>query len=106
MGSVKINQLQILQQNLQNLQLQKQQIQSQVVEYDSTLTELKTTNTAYKIIGKIMVSGSKEDIIKDLKQKKEVAGIRLNNFTKQEKRLKESLEKIQKEIMEELKKGK
>ena len=39
-SSEKINQLQLLQQNLQNLSSQKQQFQSQLLELDSALTEL------------------------------------------------------------------
>ncbi len=66
----KINQLQLLQQNLQNLELQKQQFQNQLVEIDSALTELKSTEKAYKIVGKIMLAASREELSKDLSEKK------------------------------------
>jgi len=102
----KINQLQLLQQNLQNIMLQKQQVQNQLVELDSALTELKGTDKAYKIIGKIMLAASNENISKDLEQKKEVADLRLKSFIKQEEKLQQSIENLQKEIMEEMKKEK
>ena len=104
--SEKIQQLQLLQQNIQNLGMQKQQIQNQLVELDSALTELKSTEKAYKIIGKIMLATSKEDLIKDLDEKKEVADVRLKNLTKQEELLQQSVEKLQKEEIEDLKKHK
>ena len=99
MESAKINQLQLLQQNLQNILVQKQQFQQQLVEFDSALTELKTTPTAYKIIGKIMLAASKEDLIKDLQQKKEITEIRLKNFAKQEEQLQKNVDRLQQELV-------
>ncbi len=98
----KINQLQLLQQNLQNLELQKQQFQNQLVEIDSALTELKSTEKAYKIVGKIMLAASREELSKDLSEKKETAGVRLKNLTKQEDALQKAIEQLQQEIMAEL----
>jgi prefoldin beta subunit len=102
--SEKVNELQLLQQNLQNVLTQKQQLQSQLVELDSALTELNTTNQAYKIVGKIMVASDKNELVKDLSEKKEVVEVRMKNFDKQEKKLKESMENVQQEVMKEMKK--
>ena len=63
MSSTKINQLQLVQQNLQNMGAQKQQLQSQIVELDSALLELKATDKAYKIVGKLMLAASKEELV-------------------------------------------
>src|SRR3989338_5034142 len=98
----KINQLQLLQQNLQNLELQKQQFQNQLIEIDSALTELKSTEKAYKIVGKIMLAASKDELSKDLSEKKETVGVRLKNLTKQEDALQKAIEQLQQEIMAEL----
>ena len=105
MASPKINQLQLLQQNLQTILMQKQQFQNQIVEYDSALSELKSTEKAYKIVGNIMISTSKEELLHDLQQKKEVAEIRIKNFQQQEDKLKQNLEEIQKEVLAELNKN-
>ncbi|HLD72782.1 MAG TPA: prefoldin subunit beta [Candidatus Nanoarchaeia archaeon] len=102
----KINQLQLLQQNLQNLELQKQQFQNQLIEIDSALTELKSTEKAYKIVGKIMLAASKDELSKDLSEKKETVGVRLKNLTKQEDALQKAIEQLQQEIMAELGKEK
>jgi len=104
--SEKIQQLQLLQQNLQNVALQKQQIQNQLLELNSALNELGSTEKAYKIVGKIMFSASKEDLVKDLNEKKEVADVRLKNFSQQEETLQKNIEELQKEVMAELQQDK
>ena len=103
-SSEKLSQLQFLQQNLQNIILQKQQFQNQIVELDSALSELNSTSQAYKIVGKIMLAASKEQLTNELKEKKEVAEVRLKNFTKQEEKLQHNIEELQQEVMKELKK--
>jgi len=102
MASSKISQLQQLQQNLQNVLIQKQQLQNQIVEYDSALTELKTTEKAYKIVGKIMLSSPKEELIREVEEKKEVSELRLKNFTQQEEKLQQNFQQVQQEVMSEL----
>ena len=106
MTSPKISQLQLLQQNIQTLQGQKQQMQEQLVELHSAITELKTTDKAYHIIGKIMLAASKEKLLADLEEKKEIYTLRVKNFTEQEEKIKKSIEKTQKEVMEDLHQGK
>jgi len=104
MTSAKVNQLQLLQQNLQTVLNHRQQLQEEISELDSALTELKTTEKAYKIVGRIMIASSKDKLLKELQDQKEVLDVRLKNFSKQEEKLKENLEKLQKEVMGELKK--
>ena len=106
MDEININQLQLLQQNLQNTMLQKQQLQKQLIEIESALKGIETSTAAYKIIGNIMIASKKEDLQKDLKQKKEILDLRLKNFEKQEQTLKQKTEEIQKKVMEEHQKDK
>ncbi len=101
-----MQQLRLTQQNLQNVMLQKQQIQGQLIELESALTELKTTEKAYKIVGKIMVASSKENLTKDLQEKKEVQEVRLKNFNRQEEKLQAVLEQLQTDAVEDMKKNK
>ena len=96
----------MLQQNLQSLVMQKQQVQNQLLEIESALTELRTTDKAYKIVGKIMLASSKESLIKDLEEKKEVSDVRLKTFKEQEESLQKNIDQTQKEVMEELKEEK
>jgi len=106
MSSNKMQQLRLTQQNLQNVMLQKQQIQGQLIELESALTELKTTEKAYKIVGKIMIASSKEKLTKELQEKKEVQEIRLKNFNRQEEKLQAVLEQLQTDAVEDMKKNK
>ena len=104
MSDADITQLQLLQQNLQNILVQKQQFQKQLAELNSALKEIETSETTYKILGNIMVATKKDDLEKDLKEKKELLDLRIKNFDKQEKNLKEKTEELQKKVMAEMKK--
>ncbi|MBT4110441.1 prefoldin subunit beta [Candidatus Woesearchaeota archaeon] len=104
--SEKVQQIQILQQNLQQLGMQKQQVQSQLIESESAIKELESTSQAYKIVGKIMIASNKEDLIKDLEEKKQTNEARLKTFIEQENTLKQNIESLQQEIVSEMKKDK
>ncbi len=99
----KIAQLQLLEQNLQTFLMQKQQFQMQLSEVVSALENLKDANKAYKIISNIMVDTKKEDLEKELNQKKEMLEIRIKSLTKQEEGIKEKSQKLQKEVLGEMK---
>ncbi|MBL7054896.1 prefoldin subunit beta [Candidatus Woesearchaeota archaeon] len=100
----KINQLQLFEQSMQNLLMQKQQFQLQIAETDSALKELETTDKSYKIVGNIMVLTKKEDLKKDLKEKKEIVGLRVKSLEKQEMQIKEKSSTLQEEILKKMKK--
>ena len=102
----KLAQLQMLEQSMQNLLMQKQQFQMQQVEIESALKELENVNEAYKIVGNIMVSAEKEDLLKDLQSKKEMIELRIKSVEKQETQMKEKASTMQSEVMEKLKEKK
>jgi len=101
-NSEKVAQLQVMQQNLQNLMGQKQQFQQQMEENDSALTELSKSSKAYKIVGNLMVAGKKEELEKELEEKKEMWELRLKSIDKQEELLKKRMAELQKEAMAEM----
>lgn len=100
----KIQQLQMVEQSLQALLMQKQNLQIHLMEADSALSELKNVQSAYKIIGNIMISSDKATLEKDISGKKETAELRLKSVEKQEITLREKAQKLQEEVMGELKK--
>lgn len=100
----KIGQLQMIEQSLQTFMMQKQQFQSQLVEIESALSEIKNTDKAYKIVGNIMIDADKEELEKDLKEKKEKVELRIQTLEKQERNLKEKASSTQAEVMKQLKK--
>lgn len=102
----KISQLQMMEQSMQTFLMQKQQFQAQLIEIESALKELERTKEAYKIVGNIMVSSTKEELESDLKKKKELIELRIKTLEKQESQIKERASTIQAEVMKELKEKK
>ena len=99
----KIEQLQMLEQNLQTFAAQKQNFQSQLLEAENASKELNNSQgKVYKIAGNIMIESSKEKVEEDLKSQKELLELRLKNIKKQETALKDKAESIQQEVMKEL----
>lgn len=104
MSSTKVQQLQLLQQNIENLALQKQQLQSQLTELDCALGNLHSNTSSYRIIGKIMVATSSTTLEKELQEKHEILNLRLQNLEKQEEKLTKNMEQLQKDVVAELRK--
>lgn len=100
----KISQLQMFEQSLQGFLGQKQQFQMQLVEVESALSELESTEKAYKIVGNIMVEADKKELQADLNSKKEVLELRLKTMEKQETQVREKASKLQSEILKKIKK--
>tara|TARA_Y100000310_G_C20378385_1_gene666875 strand:- start:288 stop:620 length:333 start_codon:yes stop_codon:yes gene_type:complete len=100
----KIQQLQLIEQSIQNMLVQKQQFQAQEMEAEAALKELAGTKEAYKILGNIMVATKKEDLQKELEDKKKKLAIRIKTIEKQENEIKEKAEKTRKEVVSEMKK--
>ena len=98
----KIEQLQLLEQNLRTFTLQRQQFQAQLLEIESALTEIEGSKETFKIIGGIMISAQKEDIKKDLAKKKEMLDLRIKSIEKQEEKIKEKATSTQKEVLKEM----
>jgi prefoldin beta subunit len=99
----KIAQLQLMEQNLQNFLLQRQQFQAQLVEVESALKEIESSKEAYKIVGNIMVNAKKDDLKKDLEEKKGILELRIKSLEKQETQIKEKASKTQAEVLEKIK---
>jgi|TARA_B100001971_G_C18252460_1_gene579365 prefoldin beta subunit len=100
-----IAQLQLIEQNLQNFLAQKQTFQTQLLEIDNALKELNSTKEdSYKIIGNIMIKDKKENLVKELQSKKEIVELRLKSLDKQETKIKDKAEELQKKVVKELEK--
>ncbi|MAG47041.1 prefoldin subunit beta [archaeon] len=101
----KIQQLQLIEQNMQTLLMQKQKFQSQLLEIDNASKEVEETEKeVYKIVGTIMVESEKPKLTEELKSQKEVIELRIKNIEKQEGLIKEKESQLQSEIMKDIKK--
>ena len=100
-----IKELQLLEQNLQSVLMQKQAFQMELSEVENAIEELgKVNDEVYKIVGNVMVKYSKENLLKDLKQKKDLLSLRLKSLDSQEKNLSETTESLRKKVLSRIKK--
>src|SRR5208283_4202558 len=79
-----------LQQNLQAILASKQQIDAESSEVDRAIVELKKateTDAVYKSAGNILIKSKKEDLMKDLEERKELSSTRATVLGKQEQRV-------------------
>lgn len=103
----KIQELQIIEQNLQSFLMQKQSVQMEMTEITNALEALKDSgDEAYKIIGGIMLKADKSSLQKELEEKQRVFSIRISSVEKQERIFEEKVDKLRKEISEVLAKQK
>jgi len=96
----KIADIQLIEQNMQNSLMQKQRFQSELLEVENALGEIESSEETYKIVGNIMISAKKDDLKKELDSKKNVLNIRIKSLEKEESRLKDKTNSLQKEVME------
>ncbi|HKU82771.1 MAG TPA: prefoldin subunit beta [Candidatus Nitrosocosmicus sp.] len=93
--------LQQLQQNLQAIMMQKQQVELEISETERALEELKKTTSddvVYKLAGPLMVKSDRDNLIKELEEKKELSNTRIVVLGKQESRVKENLKEVENKI--------
>ncbi len=96
-----VAQMQQVQQQLQAVVSQRMQVEAMLKEVEEALNEVKKASDdapVYKVTGNILVKVSKEEVIKDLEEKKETYEVRLSTLKRQEERLKDRLAEIQKKL--------
>jgi prefoldin beta subunit len=98
-----VSRLQQLQQNLQAIMMQKQQLEVEMVETDRALEELKKAgadDAVYKNAGSVLIKAKKEEVVKELEEKKELSNTRTMVLGKQETRVKDNLKEVENKINE------
>jgi prefoldin beta subunit len=98
-----VSRLQQLQQNLQAIMMQKQQLEVEIVETDRALEELKKAgadDAVYKNAGSVLIKAKKEEVVKELEEKKELSNTRAMVLGKQETRVKDNLKEVENKINE------
>ena len=96
----KIQELQVLEQNLQNILMQKQAFQMEFSETNSAIKEIeKSKSDVYKIIGQLMIKKDSKEIKEELKNKEKLLNTRLENLEKQENEITKKADKLKEEIM-------
>ncbi len=101
----KIQELQILEQNIQALLMQKQAFEIELNETLNAITEVgKSSDEIYKIIGGVMLKSEKAKISSELNEKKKILELRINSIEKQDLLIQKKSEELKKEINKELSK--
>ncbi|MEM3113450.1 MAG: prefoldin subunit beta [Candidatus Pacearchaeota archaeon] len=99
----KIQDLQILEQNFQNILMQKQTFQIESSENATALEELENTKKeVFRVLGQIMLKADKDELKKELEEKKELLNMRIKALEKQELSVREQIERLRGEIVNKL----
>ena len=101
-----ITKMQQSQQNLQSILAQKQQVDMENTESERALEELQKASEndqVFKYAGSILIKSDKKTLIEELEEKKELSKTQITVLSKQEERLKTSLQEQEKKIQEMLK---
>ena len=100
MEESKIQEIQMLEQNLQNLLFQKQAFQMELSETQAALKEIeKADDEVFKIIGQLMIKTNKSEVKKDLLNKQKLLEMRMKTIEKQESALSKRIEEIKEEFI-------
>jgi prefoldin beta subunit len=91
------------QQNLQAVLAQKQQVEMELTEVEKALAELRKSSedtVVYKSAGSLLIQTNRDDMVKELEERRELGNTRVTVLAKQEARLRESLKEIQSKLEE------
>ncbi len=103
-----LTRLQQLQQNLQAIMMQKQQLEAESIEIEKATEEPKKSEedeAVYKSVGPLLIKTKKDETLKELDEKKDLANTRLVVLGKQETRVKENLKEVENKINEMIRMG-
>ena len=80
--------------------LNLQQYKARLLEIEKTLKELEKTpdQFVYKAMGGILMKSPKEEVAKDLSAEKELLQVRIEEFSKREKMLRERASSLEKQL--------
>jgi prefoldin beta subunit len=100
-----IRNLQILEQSMHNLMMQKQAFQMELAETNSALKEIQaSSDDVYKIIGQLMIKVRREEVKKELEEKKKLFDLRINAIEKQEQEFEKKADSLRQEVFKTTKK--
>ncbi len=96
-----VAQLQQLQQQLQAVITQRAQVEALLRDTEQALEELQKVDDdtpVYKAVGNVLVKEKRENVIKELTEKKETYEIRIKTLQRQEEKLRERFAETQQKL--------
>lgn len=94
-------QIQQVQQQAQAMMQQKAQVEMLLRETERALEELQKTEEGaevYKGAGELLIKAKREDVLKDLEEKKDNFDVRLKSLSRQEERLQARFNQLQEQL--------
>ena len=94
-----------LQQTLNVILAEKQRLEAELIEVKDALEVIQKSPddaAVYKAVGPVLVQSSRQKLIEELSERKELTETRLKLLEKQEQRTREQLESLQKELRQAL----
>jgi prefoldin beta subunit len=85
--------------------MQKQRIEMEMVESDKaleTLNAVESDKKVYKSVGAVLVERSKDEVVKELEDRKEFLDMRMKVIVKQEEKTREKMTGLQETLQKEL----
>lgn len=101
----RLQRLQNLQNTLQQLLVQKQRIEIEIMESEKALKTLKETTSeskVFKSVGAVLVEKPRDDVIKELEDRREFLDMRMKVIVKQEDKTREKMTGLQETLQKEL----
>jgi prefoldin beta subunit len=100
----KIQELQMMEQGFQQLLMQKNAFSMESNETEFIIKEVeKTDGEVSRIIGnQVVIKATKEEILEDMKKKKELIETRMKTIDEQEKEFSEKIEAVREEVMKKI----
>ena len=101
----RLQRLQNLQNTLQQLLVQKQRVEIEIMESDKALKTLKETTSeskVFKSVGAVLVEKPRDDVIKELEDRREFLDMRMKVIVKQEDKTREKMTGLQETLQKEL----
>jgi prefoldin beta subunit len=94
-----LQKLQVIEQALHSHSAQRNTLQAQLMEVDNAVRELEQAKESWRIIGNIMVKTDSAKLKTELEEKKDSLQTRIAGVERQEKKLREEMQKLQSEIL-------
>ena len=92
-AEAQLEELQMFEQQFQGILAEKQSLQIELNEVENATTELaKSKDDVYRIIGGIMLKSDKEQLLKELGERKKILSMRIGSVEKQESMIMSKIE--------------
>lgn len=95
-------QMQTFQQQFQTIMMQKESFSIQKLEIEKALEELEKSKgkEVYKAVGPILIKSTRDEMLKELREKQETIGVRLKSIDAQETKIREKMDELQAKLQE------